>query len=248
MSSIHSQWSVASVFNSYGMYRFSSFRCSRCRMNVVPSERVADCIRSLGYAVTMGICSETSRYVILSIQCLKTNKYVYGTAFATGAGVSWNSSWRALAGNRTINEKVRHFYPERFECEYSDFIRDVSTIISKRKIFELIDNGKAKNQFIDEFERYVEGVSTIGNTLPCDIVNALRDFTSDDPDFIKEPWYEFYIPMTEEMACPIAEASANCSDDGHSGCGPATISGIKKDDNDSSSSSSDCDSEDENDM
>ena len=59
---------------------------------------------------------------------------------------------------------------------------------------------------------YVEGVSTIGNTLPRDIVQALKDFRSDDADFHKEPDYEFYIPdsMTElPEACPAQESSSH---------------------------------------
>ena len=153
--------------------------------------------------------------MVHSIQCLKTKKFVYGTAFAPGLSEKTYLGWRNLAGNRTIYEKVKNFYPERFSGEYVNFISDVTTVISSKKIVGLIDNGLSKKQFTDdEFDLYLEGVSTIGNTLPSDIVEALSDFTSDDPNFVKEPWYEFYIPATEIMACPVAEESENCYNGG----------------------------------
>ena len=51
----------------------------------------------------------------------------------------------------------------------------------------------------------MNGVSTIGNTLPNDIVEVLRDFRCDDPNFTTEPDYEFYIPecMLETISCPV---------------------------------------------
>lgn len=256
MSSISTKWSVASVFNPFGMHRFEEINptnytvssqdpsCSIYNLDTT-IERVVDCIRSLGYSVNFGMCRETTRLVIQSIQCLKTKRFVYGTASCPYlSSEKTYIGWRNLAGNRTIYEKAKKFYPERFAGEYDNFISDVSKIFTQTKIFELIDNGEVKKQFTDELNLYLKGVSTIGNTLPSDIVEALRDFTSDDPNFVNEPWYEFYIPMTE-MACPVAEESANCPDGDSAACVPAAAAACKKkSDTDSSCSSSDSDDDD----
>ena len=56
------------------------------------------------------------------------------------------------------------------------------------------------------------GVSTIGNTLPNDIVQALQDFRSDCPNFVREPDYECYIPPSMQEtpdACPPPEPANN---------------------------------------
>lgn len=219
MSSINSKWSVASVFNPYGMLRFEEnyeAHTARVQEGIHSScsiynidytiQRVVECIRRLGYSVNYGMCRETTKYVIHSIKCLKTKKFVYGTI---NEPYCWSEKmhlvWRNLAGNRSIYEKAKNFYPELFIDEYINIISDVSTIFTETKISELIENGQSKNKFIDNINLYLEGVSTIGNTLPSDIVEALRDFTSDDPNFVKEPWYEFHIPIPDSMACPVAE-------------------------------------------
>lgn len=55
---------------------------------------------------------------------------------------------------------------------------------------------------------WCSAVSTIGNTLPADIVEALQTFTHACPSFFGEPAYEFYIPscmVRLPEACPCAE-------------------------------------------
>jgi hypothetical protein len=75
----------------------------------------------------------------------------------------------------------------------------------------LIEKGSHSNQISKDdqlMETYLQGVSTIGNTLPADIVEALRTFTSTDGLFVKDPDYEFYIPPSmRELpeACPCPE-------------------------------------------
>ena len=62
---------------------------------------------------------------------------------------------------------------------------------------QLIENGAYCNKFSEKKDSYNDnGVSTIGNTLPQDIVEALRDFRSEHDAFIREPDYEFYIPSS----------------------------------------------------
>ena len=207
-------------------------------------QRVVECIRRLGYSVNYGMCRETTKYVIHSIKCLKTKKFVYGTI---NEPYCWSEKmhlvWRNLAGNRSIYEKAKNFYPELFIKEYVNIISDVGTIFTETKISKLIENGQSKNKFIDNINLYLEGVSTIGNTLPSDIVEALRDFTSDDPNFVKEPWYEFHIPIPDIMACPVAEEIDSPVFDTHTpACLPECAVNCKKNDCDYSSSS---DSEDD---
>ena len=66
------------------------------------------------------------------------------------------------------------------------------------------------------------GISTIGNTLPQDIVEALHDFTSNDITFRKEPEYEFYIPSIS--CCPASEQVAE--DETSAGSSVAAVAAV----------------------
>lgn len=118
--------------------------------------------------------------------------------------------------------------------------------MSLHKIKGLIDAGARCNKLTTStIYQYLGGVSTIGNTLPNDIVYALQAFTSDDPNFRKEHDYEFYIPeaMQELITCPEAEepmAAAETENMGGSAGLPVQNSGpVAKIGYDSSHSSDD---------
>jgi len=61
--------------------------------------------------------------------------------------------------------------------------------------------------YVDEVRAIHEntGISTIGNVLPSDIVETLRDFRHDDIAFRTEVDWEFYMSI---MACPVAEEAS----------------------------------------
>ena len=72
------------------------------------------------------------------------------------------------------------------------------------------------------------GVSNIGNTLPSDIVEALRDFTHPDEGFFQEADYEFYIPegMIPKLpdACPCGDMVEDAGEqEGAAGCAVAHV-------------------------
>ena len=198
-------------------------------------ESVADCIRELGYIVRINTASRASgKCVISSIYKLKWDPtsdsawrkqigyYGVGVCYALPHPRAGN---RCLAGRRTIYEKANLYgvFPELLESEEGvNKLRDISGEFTEQEIKTLIEDGSEANVQIDylnqksvwgeyDFERR-PGVSTIGNTLPADIVQALQDFRSDLPYFVREPDYEFYIPPSMQEtpdACPPPEPANN---------------------------------------
>ena len=256
MSDFNKRWSVASVFNVYGMNRHSTaemlanaHRLPRALHDIddqsTKAASVADCIRSLGYTVVCSWTEESGRYVILSIQ--NDMEFCYGSRGSViyeHCPEEHQRCYRYLAGHRTIYEKVdnkqlkhrtRHltqgtvFMPARRLRDLPlHRLENISGEIPWSEMKELIDNGCIRNMFNDCSSSYVEGVSTLGNTLPPDIVQALKDFRSDDADFHKEPDYEFYIPdsMTElPEACPAQESSSH-QDGGSAAAAVATATAV----------------------
>jgi len=130
---------------------------------------------------------------------------------------------RFLAGRRTIYEKADLYgvFPELLESEEGENkLRDISGEFTEQEIKTLIEDGSEVNGLIDcsnqkssgaEYDPEIRpGVSTIGNTLPADIVQALQEFTSELPHFVREPDYEFYIPPSMQEtpdACPPPESA-----------------------------------------
>jgi len=254
--SIHKQWSVASVFNRWGVYRSEDgIKCPLMHISMEDMMRqrlligssaqheqvkkncneVAECIRKLGYIVTCGDHAPLypdhigNNYIIMSIQELPMNvshhlsplhlctlhgHYIYGDLPPPPPHHAYSS--RNLVGHRTIYDKATRFCPEIFNFTAHDeagIYWDQSNVMTQHKIEGLIDTGACCNQLTTNnsptHRQYSEGISTIGNTLPNDIVYALQEFTSDDVNFRKEPDYEFYIPpsMLELHACPAAEVA-----------------------------------------
>lgn len=198
-------------------------------------ESVADCIRGLGYIVKCNTASRASgKYVISSIYKLQwdpTSDSAWREQIGYyGVGVCYamphpRAGSRSLAGRRTIYEKANLYgvFPELLESEECvNKLRDISGEFTEQEIKTLIEDGSEANVLMDylnqksvwgeyDAERR-PGVSTIGNTLPADIVQALQDFRSDLPDFVREPDYEFYIPPSMQEtpdACPSPESANN---------------------------------------
>ena len=209
-------WSASTVFN-----RFGSLRCedeyrsnSGWRMALTcATEKIAKCIEQLGYAVTCGY-GGNGGWIILAIhkhssKALPGGKLVYG--IMNSRSESQAQRERSLSGNRTIYEAAKAFCPEKFTGDYSNLRRSIDGVFTEKKIKDLIERGSRSNQISKDdqlMETYLHGVSTIGNTLPADIVEALRMFTSTDESFVKDPDYEFYIPPSmQELpeACPCQE-------------------------------------------
>ena len=249
------RWSVASVFNPYGMYRYAAAaevatRSTRARDGrwqrddqSTKAASVADCIRTLGYTVVCGWTEESGRYVIISIQ--NDTGFCYGSCgneICNHCPFEHRRSYRYLAGYRTIYEKIdnmqlkprtRHltqgtvFMPaRRLRDLWYGRLENISEEIPLPEMKELIDNGCISNMFRggSSSSSYVEGVSTLGNTLPPDIVEALQSFRSDDADFHREPDYEFYIPDSMQLppACPVSEDSGGGAAQGSSSQGNPT--------------------------
>ena len=198
-------------------------------------ESVADCIRELGYIVRINTASRASgKCVISSIYKLKWNPSsdsawreqtgYYGVGLCN-APPHPRAGNRCLAGRRTIYEKANLYgvFPELLESEEGvNKLRDISGEFTEQEIKTLIEDGSEANVMMDylnqksvwgeyDAERR-PGVSTIGNTLPADIVKALQDFRSDLPYFVREPDYEFYIPPSMQEtpdACPPPEPANN---------------------------------------
>ena len=225
IATIYSRWSVASSFNSWGMWRFENSNEEGGHVAAVIKnvDSVANCIRELGYEVDCGFCNGAGTYIIMCIYRDTSEgsgipeMFYYGTKFSCSVGEHLNHH-RTLAGHRTIYEAAKNFVPEVFSADNINLLEDISSILTEKKIKTLIHNGStstipASRERAPWFcpEKYINGVSTIGNTLPNDIVNALENFTSDCHYFVKEPAYEFYIPefMLDciDMACPVAELS-----------------------------------------
>ena len=244
MTDFNKGWSVASVFNVYGLHRYSTVemlsnthrRPAQLRDiddQSTKAASVADCIRSLGYTVKCCWTEESGRYVIWSIQ--NDTGFCYGSRGSeiyNHCPFEHQQSFRYLASHRTIYEKVdnkqlkprtRHltqgtvYMPaRRLRDLWRGRLENISGEIPWPEMKDLIDNGCISNMFRggSSSSSYVEGVSTLGNTLPPDIVEALKSFHSDDANFNREPDYEFYIPVSmRELhmelppACPVSEDS-----------------------------------------
>jgi len=245
MPDLNKGWSVVSVFNPCGMYRYTA------AMNVADGYRrplstrrnlnyqcaqvanVADCIRSLGYKVCYCWTEENRNFVISSIQ--KGTVFYYGSRereICNHCPFEHRRSYRYLAGYRTIYQEVDnkqlkprtrrvvqetvHMPARRLQDLPLHRLENISEEIPWLEMKELIDNGCISNMY-NEGSSYVEGVSTIGNTLPPDIVEALKSFRSDDDHFVEEPDYEFYIPDSmKELpeACAAPEDSGGAAQGG----------------------------------
>jgi len=197
-------------------------------------DSVADCIRELGYIVKCR--TEKSPWNQYIISCIykwtcdpdgpwrpRKQTCYYGVAFCVHP-CDLRSN-RFLAGRRTIYEKADLYgvFPELLESEEGENkLRDISGEFTEQEIKTLIEDGSEVNGLIDcsnhkssgaEYDpERRPGVSTIGNTLPADIVQALQDFRSDLPEFVREPDYEFYIPPSMQEtpdACPPPEPANN---------------------------------------
>ena len=210
-------WNISSCFNIWGMALLDmTFDEKKRRV-----ESVADCIRGLGYTVKCQNILETNEYIISSI---KKDIFYYGTNYYSG---DHNNSFRYLNGDRTLYEKA-HIQTQHFEdferhlnaakrkrhiqsylTEY--YQTDLTKHIMDEKMLFMIENGAKCNRFkLEKMEDYENGASTIGNTLPNDIVYALSEYTNECPLFLKDNPYEFYIPdnmIEESMACPAPEES-----------------------------------------
>ena len=253
MPDLNKGWSVVSVFNPCGMYRYTAAMNAADGYRRPPSTRrnlnyqctqvasVADCIRRLGYKVCYCWTEENRNFVISSIQ--KGTVFYYGSRereICNHCPFEHRRSYRYLAGYRTIYEKIdnmqlkprtRHltqgtvFMPARRLRDLPlHRLENISGEIPWPEMKELIDNGCISNMFRggSSSSSYVEGVSTLGNTLPPDIVEALQSFRSDDADFHREPDYEFYIPDSMQLppSCPASEDSS-CSGSGMGAHAPA---------------------------
>ena len=197
-------------------------------------DSVADCIRELGYIVKCRTeKSPWNQYIISCIYKwqwepdgaggMRKQECYYGVAFCVHP-CDLRSN-RFLAGRRTIYEKADLYgvFPELLESEEGENkLRDISGEFTEQEIKTLIEDGSEVNGLIDcsnhkssgaEYDpERRSGVSTIGNTLPADIVQALQDFRSDLPEFVREPDYEFYIPPSMQEtpdACPPPEPANN---------------------------------------
>ena len=240
-NNIYAEWSVASVFNPCGMYRYTAamnaadgYRrplSTRRNLNYQCTQvaSVADCIRRLGYKVCYCWTEENRNFVISSIQ--KGTVFYYGSRereICNHCPFEHRRSYRYLAGYRTIYQEVDnkqlkprtrrvvqetvHMPARRLQDLPLHRLENISGEIPWLEMKELIDNGCISNMFRggSSSSNYVGGVSTLGNTLPPDIVEALQSFRSDDADFHREPDYEFYIPPSMQEtpdACPPPESA-----------------------------------------
>ena len=124
--------------------------------------------------------------------------------------------------------------------------RSVDGVFTDKKIKDMIEKGSHSNKISKDdqiIDAYLHGVSTIGNTLPADIVEALQTFTSTDNMFVNDPDYEFYIPPSmQELpeACPCPEEPLKEKEFSYAAAAVATTQDTKDDDD---SSATDSDSE-----
>ena len=242
MPDLNKGWSVVSVFNPCGIYRYTAamnaadgYRrplSARRNLNYQCTQvaSVADCIRRLGYKVCYCWTEENRNFVICSIQ--KGTVFYYGSRereICNHCPLEHRRSYRYLAGYRTIYQEVDnkqlkprtrrvvqetvHMPARRLQDLPLHRLENISGEIPWLEMKELIDNGCISNMY-NEGSSYVEGVSTLGNTLPPDIVEALQSFRSDDDHFVEEPDYEFYIPDSmKELpeACAAPEDSGGAA-------------------------------------
>ena len=96
-------------------------------------------------------------------------------------------------------------------------------------MLKFIDDGSICNTNFENWKIWDTGVSTIGNTLPNDIVQALQDFRSDCPNFVREPDREFYIPPSMQEtpdACPPPESANNQGGGAQAAAAPAQATAV----------------------
>ena len=242
-------WSPSTVFNRFGSFRYDDEYHSSLgwRMALTcATEKIAKCIEQLGYVVACGY-GGNGGWIILAIhkhssKALPGGKLVYGIMNSYSGTARWE---RSLSGNRTIYEAAKAFCPEKFTGDNSNLRRSVDGVFTDKKIKDMIEKGSHSNKISGDgqlIETYLQGVSTIGNTLPADIVEALRMFTSTDQIFVNDPDYEFYIPPSmQELpeACPCQEETQkNKHSDYLSVCPVPTTKDTKGDDSSSSDSDS----------
>ena len=287
-------WSVASVFNVYGLHRYSTVemlsnahrRSRHLRWldnQSTQAASVADCIRSLGYTVECCWTEESGRYVIRSI---RKDEFCYGargSLIYNHCAEEHQRSFRYLAGHRTIYEKVDNMQLEprtrhltqgtvyvparRLQDLPRHRLENIGGETSWNEMKKWMDDGCISNMYKEgRSSSYVEGVSTLGNTLPPDIVEALKSFRSDDDHFVEEPDYEFYIPdsmkelhMQLPPACPAQEggggaahaggspAAAQCNLAAAAQCSPVAVAATPPTNNPSKNTSSSSDSSDSSD-
>jgi len=171
-------------------------------------ESVADCIRQLGYTVRCGTGGEggasrggREKYAILSIS---KKRFYYGSELGT--------CYQYLSGKRSVYKGFLRWRESLRAAAAACATDKEMQEAEEKKLFKLIDDGSICNKNWENWDIWETGVSTIGNTLPNDIVQALQDFRSDCPDFVRNPGYEFYIPpCMQELpeSCPPPESANN---------------------------------------
>jgi len=171
-------------------------------------ESVADCIRQLGYTVRCGTGGEggasrggREKYAILSIS---KKRFYYGSEFGT--------CYQYLSGKRSVYKGFLRWRESLRAAAAACATDEEMHEAEEKKLFKLIDDGSICNKNWENWDIWETGVSTIGNTLPNDIVQALQDFRSDCPDFVRNPGYECYIPpCMQELpeSCPPPESANN---------------------------------------
>lgn len=234
MTKFIEKWSVASVFNEWGMARFEdAYDCGFCAQLLCQTfgqaSQVAECIGDLGYDVEIEKSFLTGLFIIKNISKTDDNGTCinYYGLNGTENELDWKANYTMpLSGDRTINHKAvqdqhaaRMFFRnfQNYSGTSRDIKEDENYLHNIRPVFEevfpegtmeqLIENGVYCNKYSDKKDSYNDnGVSTIGNTLPQDIVEGLRDFRSEQSAFIREPDYEFYIPDSiAETTCCVAD-------------------------------------------
>ena len=171
-------------------------------------ESVADCIRQLGYTVRCGTGGEggasrggREKYAILSIS---KKRFYYGSELGT--------CYQYLSGKRSVYKGFLRWRESLRAAAAACATDKEMQEAEEKKLFKLIDDGSICNKNWENWDIWETGVSTIGNTLPNDIVQALQDFRRDCPDFVRNPDYEFYIPpCMQELpeSCPPPESANN---------------------------------------
>ena len=229
-------WSVTSAFNRWkdsGVHGDSTVSIHqdalliRERFGLV--DTVADVISGLGYTVKCGVhqCERAmGSYIIMNIQS-EDGTYVYGCSQEDEEWLGQRTNVRPLIGNRTLWEWVQwqSFKEIKTEEELQDVIseKDIIDVIYSGGKY-LLENSQVPSFYLDRAAArppkmedanpdYISlwhssaGISTIGNTLPHDIVKALYNFSHHDIAFRKDIHWEYFIPDLIQIpeACPVAE-------------------------------------------